>query len=78
MTIVSAMARVQVTLEIPTGSWREDCTLNQIFSLASKEAIGSIRRSISEKVLHPDTKIIGEPKVLAILMPSDGKEGNQQ
>ncbi len=40
----SAIARVQVALEIDTGSWGPDCTMGQVTSQAREEALGRVKR----------------------------------
>lgn len=40
----SALARVQVVLEIEAGSWGPDCTMGQVTSQAREEAADRVKR----------------------------------
>lgn len=66
---VSATARVSLTIEISVGdSWGEDCKMDQVYRQAADSAIGRLQRIVSDaKVVHGGIRVIGEPKVTAIL-----------
>lgn len=61
-----ARARVLVTLEISDigGTWGGDCPTDQVFRQASESAIGLLRNGLANKA---DWRVVGEPKVTAIL-----------
>lgn len=52
----SAIARVQIVVEIETGSWGPDCTLGQITQQAREEALGRAKRLLRDATT-PDAEL---------------------
>lgn len=56
--------RVTVTVELDAdGTWGFECKLDQIHKQATEEVLASLKTKLKEK----NIRIVGEPKVLAIL-----------
>jgi hypothetical protein len=71
---ISAYAKVTVTLEISAGSsWGLECKMDQIHKQAGEDVIGQLNRLMGEGHLR-GAKIIGIPKVLAIMASIDKDE----
>lgn len=75
-------ARVTLTVEIDLSQpWGPDATMGDVFKRATQDAIGAVRRGLS--IHHMTTgsdaktpaRIIGDPKVVAILVDGDSPEG---
>lgn len=62
--LVTASARVQLTVEFDANSWSEDCKLDQVFDQASAGVKMKVQRLIAEE----GGRIIGEPTVVAVLV----------
>lgn len=62
---VSAVARVQIVLEITVGTWGDDCTVKQVHEAAAREAPNAVRIALQNA--HVAAQLIGEPKVIAVL-----------
>ena len=62
---VEARARVQVTVELTTELWGEDCSIGQLYKQAAEDGISQIRKLIIESKCR--VQVIGEPKVIAVL-----------
>ena len=60
-----ASARVRITVELSAGTWGADCHLSQVFDQAKKNAVESLR--VKMQSVH--CTIIGEPEVVAVLVP---------
>ena len=66
---MTASAKCIVTVEISNlGSWGDDCKLDQIREQARDTAINKILKSVEYR---RDFRIIGNPKVTAILVHDD-------
>ena len=61
---VKATAKVKVTLEVSGGSWGRECSLDQVFEQASKEALITVNRVIGNSHI---IRIVGEPEVTGII-----------
>lgn len=71
---VRAGARVTVTLEISNvGARGLDCGLDQIFKQAAESAIGRLRNGIGQC----NWRLIGEPKVVAVMVDDNDRETNR-
>jgi hypothetical protein len=70
---VSVHARVTVTLEIPAGSsWGPECAMSQIKKQATENVLGKIRQATTASGgALAGAKVVGEPKVQAILAGID-------
>lgn len=65
MTKTTAVAKVQITLEVNPGSiWGGDCPLDQVYKQAAEGAVNIISRIIKG---HGMVSIVGTPKVLNIV-----------
>ena len=64
----SATARVQVTVEIVAGTWGNDCSLEQVYKQAGEDACNKLTRALNPKDSAPIGRIVGTPKVLAVLV----------
>jgi hypothetical protein len=68
---LTTKARVLVTLEIDLdGTWGQDCKTEQVYKQAGDEVRGKIsswRTSQYDKTPTVHARIIGEPKITAIL-----------
>ena len=62
---ISATARIQVTVEVDGGTWGSECSMEQVFDQAKKEASIGVQSAIQKS--YPRGRVIGEPIVLAIL-----------
>ena len=60
---IRATARVRVLIEIPVGSWSEDCKVSQVMDQASKQ----VSQTIHSMIGKIGGKIIGEPEVIATI-----------
>jgi len=70
---ISAYAKVTVTLEIPAGSsWGPECKMDQIHNQASEEVVEGLNKLIYGGHLR-GAKIIGTPKVVAIMASVEDK-----
>jgi len=72
---IKATSRVTVTVEIDTGgSWGADCTVEQVQKQAADSARAALMKGLVLDLnsMGKDTKttarIVGEPKILAILV----------
>ena len=60
----TATARVQITIELSAASnWGAECSLSQIYDQAGTETVAKVRNHLREI----GARIIGEPKVVAVL-----------
>jgi hypothetical protein len=65
----TAKAKVQITLEVETGTWGDDCSIGQLYKQAANDGLNAVRKLVS-----PDGNkftIIGEPKVIGIITEKD-------
>ncbi len=70
----TAYARASVTIEIEvSGRWGKDCTLEQVNSQAMAAAFGALRQTLSSTVSGQRMKIVGEPVITTIIVPSSVK-----
>lgn len=58
----TTFAKVQVTLEVPVGSWGPECKLNQVYQQAAESAIEQLSR-LTEK---DGIRIVGVTKIQAV------------
>lgn len=58
----TTFAKVQVTLEVPVGSWGPECGLDQVYRQASEEALGKLRRITQLDRI----RIVGVTKITAV------------
>ena len=58
----STFAKVQVTVEVPVGSWSPACGLDQVYRQASEEAIEKLRHLTRSEHI----RIVGVTKIEAI------------
>ena len=63
---VNATAKVRVTVEVDTGPWCQDCTAQQIFDQAGREAPQKVINALNK--LGSGMRLIGKPKVTMVLM----------
>jgi hypothetical protein len=63
--MAAAVARVRVVVEVPASSWGSDCSVQQVFDQASREASARIAKLIQEHL--PGARVIGEPEVTAVM-----------
>ena len=59
----NATARIQITVELSASAWRSDCTVQQIYEQAGREAVNKLG-----SLLQGEARIIGDPKVIAVLV----------
>jgi hypothetical protein len=64
----TTFARVQVTVEVPAGSWGTGCELSQVYQQASESAIGTLRRLF----VGQNVRIVGVAKVEAVTTNAEG------
>ncbi len=66
---ITARATVQVTIEVHTAAWGNDCTIGQLYKQASEDAINQVRnlRHYHGGELREPVRIVGEPKVTGVL-----------
>jgi hypothetical protein len=62
---VDARARVQVTIEVTTEVWGEDCSIGQLYAQAAESGINQIHKLVAESKMQ--ARVVGEPKVIAVL-----------
>lgn len=60
-----ATARVQVTIEVPAGSWGGECSVDQVYKQARDSALGSIGTVIQRHKLP--WRLVSEPVVTGVL-----------
>lgn len=63
-------ARVQVTVEVPTGSWGTGCELSQVYQQASESAVGTLRRLFAGH----NVRIVGVAKIEAVTTKTEGAQ----
>lgn len=64
-----AKARIQITVEIEAASpWGEECSIGQLHTQAANEAKAFLMGKLATVI--PGARIIGEPKVIAVIMES--------
>ena len=74
---VKGTARVQLTVELETSGWGDDCTIGQLHDQAAKDALSKMRIiSANSHKAGYSFVIIGEPKVIGILTDRSEKEVN--
>lgn len=68
-TQITAHATVQVTIQVHTAAWGEDCTIGQLYKQAAEDAINQVRnlRHYHGGELREPVKIVGQPKVLGVI-----------
>lgn len=64
-------ALVQVTVEVPAGSWGTGCELSQVYKQASEEAIGKLRRLFEKERI----RIVGVASIKAITTDTEARHG---
>ena len=64
-------ALVQVTVEVPAGSWGTGCELSQVYKQASEEAVGKLRRLFEKERI----RIVGVASIKAITTDAAVRHG---
>lgn len=64
-------ALVQVTVEVPAGSWGTGCELSQVYKQASEEAVGKLRRLFEKERI----RIVGVASIKAITTDAEARHG---
>ena len=64
-------ALVQVTVEVPAGSWGTGCELSQVYKQASDEAVGKLRRLFKEERI----RIVGVASIKAVTTDTEARNG---
>ena len=64
-------ALVQVTVEVPAGSWGTGCELSQVYKQASEEAVGKLRRLFKEERI----RIVGVASIKAVTTDTEARNG---
>ena len=67
----STSAIVQVTVEVPAGSWGTGCELSQVYKQASEEAVGKLRRLFKEERI----RIVGVASIKAVTTDTEARNG---
>jgi len=65
---MNAVARVQLTVEVDVERWGNNHTLGEVIKKAKEEAVEEVR-SYRRMGSNTPLRIIGEPKVLTVLVP---------
>ncbi len=69
--MLKAKARVRVTVEIDVENrWHDNCPISEIYQISKPEAVSKLLKSIDLKE-HLGIYLVGEPKVLAIIVEED-------
>lgn len=66
---IKATAKVQVTIQVNSSAWGEDCPIGQLYRQAAEDAINQVvnlRHYRSGECGQP-VIIVGEPKVIGII-----------
>ena len=63
---VYTTAKVRVTVEVDAGPWGQDCTAQQVFDQASREAPQKVMNTLSK--LGSGVRLVGKPKVTMVLV----------
>ncbi|MET0888821.1 MAG: hypothetical protein ABWY09_01670 [Stenotrophomonas maltophilia] len=58
----STRALVQVTVEVPCGSWGTGCELSQVYRQAAEDATGKLRQALAKSGI----RIVGVSSIKAI------------
>jgi len=66
---ITARATVQVTVQVETAAWGDDCTIGQLYKQAAEDGINQVRnlRHWHGGEAKAPVMIIGEPKVIGII-----------
>lgn len=64
-------ALVQVTVEVPAGSWGTGCELSQVYRQASEDAVGKLRRLFEKERI----RIVGVASIKAITTDAEARHG---
>ena len=64
-------ALVQVTVEVPAGSWGTGCELSQVYKQASDEAMGKLRRLFEKERI----RIVGVASIKAVTTDTEARNG---
>lgn len=62
---IIARAKVQMTVEVESELWGEDCPLAQVYKQAADDGLGKIQKALAET--KGQITMIGVPKIIAIL-----------
>lgn len=68
MNKVLAHARIKVEIELEASSWGSDCSLQQIYDQAGREALDKLERLFQKERI---TVFKNSAKVTAVLIPED-------
>jgi hypothetical protein len=60
---VTATARVTLTVEVIGGTWGSDASFEEVYRLASREAVDQI-----QGLLGSQARVVGEPQVTAVVV----------
>jgi hypothetical protein len=56
---IQATARILLTIEVTAGSWGDECSMKQVYDQSARDA--------REKLERLGFRVIGEPRVTAVL-----------
>lgn len=62
---------MQITVEVPAGSWGTGCELSQVYKQASEEAVGKLRRLFKEERI----RIVGVASIKAVTTDTEARNG---
>lgn len=64
----TVLAKVQITLEVDVGSWSDTTTMKQIEDQGKEEAVGKVRRILTENLKGGDASVraVGDPVITRI------------
>lgn len=63
---ITAKARVQLTVEVETSSWGEDCSIGQLYAQAAETALQNLNAALKPGE-HGRVVVVGEPKVIGVI-----------
>lgn len=63
---VRAQATVRIEIELTASAWGSECQINQIYAQAAREAVERVQQRFQR---DSDLRIVGTPKVTAIICP---------
>lgn len=61
---VTALATVEVIVQVSQGTWGEDCSIGQLYRQAEEGAVNEVRRALSES---KKIKVIAALKVTGMM-----------
>ena len=69
MKRITGMARVQITVEVETSSWGEDCCIKQLYEQAAESGLANVTEVFAKAGKR--VRIIGMPKVIGVITESE-------